>query len=99
MTYFDLNNELNIPKDNTIQLGKDHEALEAFLAENVEPNTMQFYSLRARFDYLLNDNFIDPKLVDQYDFLLLKSYMIILRHSIFNLSHLWRHISFMRNMR
>ncbi|WJI91642.1 class 1b ribonucleoside-diphosphate reductase subunit alpha [Weissella viridescens] len=68
VTYFDLNNELNIPKDNTIQLGKDHEALEAFLAENVEPNTMQFDSLRARFDYLLNDNFIDPKLVDQYDF-------------------------------
>ena len=27
VTYFDLNNELNIPKDNSIQLGKDKEAL------------------------------------------------------------------------
>ena len=51
VSYFDLNNELNIPKDNSIQLGKDKEALDAFISENVVPNTLQFDSLRDRFDY------------------------------------------------
>lgn len=68
VTYFDLNNELNIPKNNAIQLGKDREALAAFLKENVEPNTLQFASLRERFDYLVQNDFIDPNLVEQYDF-------------------------------
>ena len=39
VTYFDLNNQLNIPKNNSIQLQKDTEALQAFIKENVEPNT------------------------------------------------------------
>ncbi|WP_143790485.1 hypothetical protein, partial [Oenococcus oeni] len=36
--YYDLNNEVNIPKQNTIQVEKDKEARDAFLKENVEPN-------------------------------------------------------------
>ena len=68
VTYFDLNNELNIPKDNSIQLGKDKEALEAFLAENVRPNTLQFDSLRDRFDYLIEHDFVDQKMLDSYSF-------------------------------
>ena len=72
VTYFDLNNELNIPKDNAIQLGKDKEALEAFLEENVEPNTLKFATLRERFDYLLENDFVDPALLDQYDFSLIE---------------------------
>lgn len=68
VTYFDLNNELNIPKDNSIQLGKDKEALAAFIRENIEPNTLKFATLRERFDYLLANDFVDPKLVDQYRF-------------------------------
>lgn len=68
VTYFDLNNELNIPKDNTIQLGKDREALDAFMAENVMPNTLKFDSQKEHFDYLIENVFIDPKVVEQYDF-------------------------------
>ena len=40
--YFDLNNEINIPKNGQIQLNKDQEALQDFLATNVKPNTKQF---------------------------------------------------------
>lgn len=68
VTYFDLNNELNIPKNGTIQIDKDREALEAFLKENVVPNTLKFESLRARFNYLLENEFIDKDMLDQYDF-------------------------------
>ena len=68
VSYFDLNNELNIPKDNSIQLGKDKEALDAFIRENVVPNTLQFDSLRDRFDYLIAHDFVDQKMLQQYSF-------------------------------
>ena len=41
VTYFKLNNELNIPVDGHIPLDRDHAALAAFLKENVIPNTKQ----------------------------------------------------------
>ncbi|MDR3241752.1 MAG: class 1b ribonucleoside-diphosphate reductase subunit alpha [Lactobacillaceae bacterium] len=68
VTYFDLNNELNIPKNGTIQLDKDKEALDAFIRENIQPNTLEFDSLRARFDYLIENDFVDEKMVQQYQF-------------------------------
>jgi ribonucleoside-diphosphate reductase alpha chain len=68
VTYFDLNNELNIPKNNSIQLDKDKEALEAFIRENVDPNTLQFETLRDRFDYLIAHDFVDEKMVNRYRF-------------------------------
>ncbi len=42
VTYFELNNEINIPVNGQIPLTKDKEALPAFLTENVEPNTITF---------------------------------------------------------
>lgn len=39
VTYYALNNEINIPVDGQIPLNKDKEALAAFLKENVQPNT------------------------------------------------------------
>ncbi len=37
VTYYDLNNEINIPVNGQIPLNKDQEALQAFLTQNVEP--------------------------------------------------------------
>lgn len=68
VTYYDLNNEINIPVDNQIPLSKDREALAAFLKENVQANTMQFDSLRERFDYLLKEDYIEAALVEEYSF-------------------------------
>ncbi|GAA6237300.1 class 1b ribonucleoside-diphosphate reductase subunit alpha [Apilactobacillus micheneri] len=68
VTYYDLNNEINIPKDGKIQLNKDKEALDAFLKENVEPNLKKFSSLKERFDYLIKNQYIEKDFVDKYDF-------------------------------
>ncbi|QBO35811.1 class 1b ribonucleoside-diphosphate reductase subunit alpha [Periweissella cryptocerci] len=68
VTYFDLNNEVNIPKNNSIQLEKDKEALAAFFKENIEPNTMQFKTLRDRFDFLMDNDFIEKAFVLKYNF-------------------------------
>ncbi len=66
--YYDLNNEVNIPKQNTIQVEKDKEARDAFLKENVEPNRLHFSSLKERFDWLVKNNFVESQLVKKYDF-------------------------------
>ena len=68
VTYYDLNNEINIPVDNQIPLHKDQEALAAFLKENVQANTKQFASLRERFDYLLKEDYIEAELMEKYSF-------------------------------
>lgn len=68
VTYFDLNNQVNIPLNNSIQLQKDAEALAAFMAENVGPNTKHFATLRERFDYMVENDFWDANVINQYDF-------------------------------
>ena len=68
VTYYDLNNEINIPVDGQIPLNKDQEALQAFLKENVIPNTKTFASLKERFDFLIAENYIEEAVVTAYPF-------------------------------
>lgn len=68
VTYFDLNNEINIPVNGQIQLGKDKEALEAFLNENVKPNTKQFSSIKERINYLIKNNYYEEEFISKYSF-------------------------------
>ncbi|PWF99384.1 class 1b ribonucleoside-diphosphate reductase subunit alpha [Levilactobacillus bambusae] len=68
VTYYDLNNQINIPVNGQIPLHKDQEALAAFFKENVQPNTMQFDSLKDRFNYLLEGNYVDAQMIDHYSF-------------------------------
>lgn len=67
-SYFDLNNEINIPVNGQIPLQKDQEALQAFLDKNVSPNLVKFDSLQERFDYLINNHYYEKGFIDQYDF-------------------------------
>ena len=66
--YYDLNNELNIPKDGQIQLDKDHEALTDFIKENVLPNTKRFASLKERYDWLEANDYIETGFMHKYRF-------------------------------
>lgn len=68
VTYFDLNNEINIPVNGQIQLGKDKEALEAFLNENVKLNTKQFSSIKERINYLIQNNYYEEEFISKYSF-------------------------------
>jgi Ribonucleotide reductase, alpha subunit len=68
VTYYDLNNEINIPVNGQIPLNKDQEALQAFLTQNVEPNTKRFASLQERFTYLLDNNYIESNFYNKYNF-------------------------------
>lgn len=72
VTYYDLNNQINIPVNNKIPLHKDKEALQAFLTENVAPNMKHFSSLEERFTYLIEHNYIEEEFVKKYNFAFIK---------------------------
>lgn len=64
--YFDLNNEINLPKDGQIQLNKDKEALENFLEVNVRPNTKKFSSVEERLNWLINHDYLEKEFIEKY---------------------------------
>lgn len=64
--YYDLNNEVNIPKNGQIQLDKDKEALADFIQENVKPNTKHFASIQERFQWLEDNDYIEEGFMDKY---------------------------------
>lgn len=79
MTYFELNNELNRPVDGKIPLHKDKEAVRAFFLEHVNPDTVFFYTLDEKLDYLMDNDFIEREFIEKYDrnfvkYLLQKTY-------------------------
>lgn len=67
ITYFKLNNELNIPVDNKIPLEKDKEAVRAYFLEHVNPNTVFFYTLDEKIDYLIEHDYIEEEFINMYD--------------------------------
>lgn len=72
ITYFELNNRVNIPVDGKIPLEKDREAVKAYFLEHVNPNTVFFYTLNEKIDYLIENNYIEEDYIRQYDFEFIK---------------------------
>lgn len=66
--YYDLNNEVNIPKNGQIQLDKDKEALADFIKENVQPNTKHFASVQERYQWLEDHDYIEEGFMDKYSY-------------------------------
>ena len=64
--YYDLNNEVNIPKDGKIQLDKDQEALKDFIESNVKPNTKRFASVTERYKWLEENDYIEEGFMNKY---------------------------------
>ena len=73
VTYYKLNNELNIPVDGRIPLEKDKESVKAYFLEYVNPNTVFFHNLKEKIDYLTDNGFIEKDFLELYDFTFIKS--------------------------
>lgn len=67
VTYFALNNELNRPVDGKIPLHKDREAVRAFFLEHVNPNTVFFYTLDEKLDYLIEHDYLEAEFLGKYN--------------------------------
>ena len=67
VTFFALNNELNRQVDGKIQLQKDREAVRAFFLEHVNPNTVFFYTLDEKLDYLIEHDYLEAEFLGKYN--------------------------------
>ena len=68
-SYHELNAMLNLYGPNgEIQFDKDKEAAKAYFLDHVNQNTVFFHSLEEKIDYLVENEYYDKEVLDQYDF-------------------------------
>ena len=73
LDYHALNAMLNLYDDNgKIQFEKDREAANQFFLQHVNQNTVYFHDLEEKIDYLINNKYYDPRVIEQYDFSFIK---------------------------
>jgi ribonucleoside-diphosphate reductase alpha chain len=66
--YHALNAMLNLyDREGHIQFGKDAEAVDAFFAAHVRPNSVPFASQDARLDYLVSEGYYEERVLTRYD--------------------------------
>ncbi len=69
MDFHSLNAMLNLyGPDGKIQFDKDKEAAKQYFLQHVNQNTVFFHSLRERLDYLVENEYYEQAVLDQYSF-------------------------------
>lgn len=73
MDFHALNALLNLYDDNgKIQFEKDREAANQYFLQHVNQNTVFFHNLQEKIDYLVENKYYDPIVLDKYDFQFIK---------------------------
>ena len=68
-SYHELNAMLNLwGEDGKIQFDKDKEAARRYFLDHVNQNTVFFHSLEERLSYLVENEYYDKEVLDQYSF-------------------------------
>lgn len=62
-----LNNQVMVKKDDEFQFEKDKEAVRSYFLEYVNKNTVFFYTLKEKIDYLIENNYYE-NLLEWYSF-------------------------------
>jgi ribonucleoside-diphosphate reductase alpha chain len=69
LSYQDLNAMINLwGEDQKLQLEKDKLAVRKYFLEHVNQNTVFFHSLKERLDYLVEHEYYEKEILDQYSF-------------------------------
>ncbi len=69
LDYHTLNAMLNLyDADGKIQFDADRQAARQYFLQHVNQNTVFFHSLKERLDYLVENNYYEPQVIDQYSF-------------------------------
>ena len=69
LTYQDLNAMINLwGDDHKLQLEKDKLAARKYFLDHVNQNTVFFHSLKERLDYLVENEYYEKEVLDQYSF-------------------------------
>jgi ribonucleoside-diphosphate reductase alpha chain len=73
-SYHEYNAMLNLyDEDRQIQFDKDRLAAKHYFLDHVNLNTVFFHSLEEKLEYLLENEYYDQEVLDQYDFEFIKS--------------------------
>jgi ribonucleoside-diphosphate reductase alpha chain len=73
MSYQDLNAMINLwGDDQKLQLQKDKLAVRKYFLDHVNQNTVFFHSLQERLDYLVENEYYEKEILDQYSFEFIK---------------------------
>ena len=69
LSYQDLNAMINLwGQDEKLQLEKDKLAVRKYFLDHVNQNTVFFHSLKERLDYLVENEYYEKDILDQYSF-------------------------------
>lgn len=66
--WIQLNNEIMIQKNGSFQFHKDLEAARSYFVDHVNQNTVFFHNLKEKIDYLIENDYYDSEIFEQYDF-------------------------------
>ena len=67
-SYHELNAMINLwDVDNKLQIHKDREAARAYFLDHVNQNTVFFHSLEEKLDYLIENEYYEKEVLNQYD--------------------------------
>ena len=68
MDFHSLNAMLNLyDADGKIQFEKDRQAANQYFLQHVNQNTVFFHNLEEKLDYLVEENYYEPEVLDKYD--------------------------------
>ncbi|MCK0769518.1 class 1b ribonucleoside-diphosphate reductase subunit alpha [Chromohalobacter canadensis] len=74
LDYHALNAMLNLyDNEGRLQLQADREASRQYFLQHVNQNTVFFHSLAEKLEYLVEENYYEKEVLDQYDFAFIKS--------------------------
>ena len=73
LSYHDLNASLNLyGPDGELQFGKDKEAVRQYFLQHVNTNTVFFHDLAEKLDYLIENKYYKPEILEMYSFAFVK---------------------------
>ncbi|AOZ71896.1 ribonucleotide-diphosphate reductase subunit alpha [Boudabousia tangfeifanii] len=74
LDYHALNAQLNLyDKDGKIQFDADKKAARQYFLQHVNQNTVFFHNLKEKLDYLVENKYYEPEVLEKYDFDFVKS--------------------------
>lgn len=72
LTYYELNNKINIPVNGQIQLQYDKEAVKAYFRQHINQSSLFSYTLEEKIDTLILGNYISKEMIEKYDMKFIK---------------------------
>ncbi|WP_372011859.1 class 1b ribonucleoside-diphosphate reductase subunit alpha [Paenibacillus chitinolyticus] len=65
--WIQLNNQIMVQKDGKYQFEKDKEAVKSYFVDHINQNTVFFHNLKEKLDYLIENDYYEHEIINQYE--------------------------------